>query len=385
MPGSRKKVLFVDDDVDLLELLKQLMTRYSADSWEVLTAIDVSKALVILQQRKIDLLVVDVRMPLVDGVQFLGLLQRKYPQLIKVVLTAEATEEHRSACLGCGAELFLEKPRDEGGWRAVHAMLNELAKFQPDQGFTGVLRRVGLQDVLQMECLARSSVVLAVRAGEEQGAVFVQDGQIVHAELGGRQGEDAFNQLMGLAGGEFELRPWTEPAQRSVTGSWEFLLMEAARARDEKAVEAKTGDTGSPFLKQNKSNGESTTVVPVLGGDAEEESGGEAANQLGPATPGADTRRPQVDELLICSLQGEVLHEWHCANTTGRVAFLEFVSQKARQLAHSLPLGAFDRLEVNADDARAIAQIQPDRAFFLRTSRVPLDPTRPPVREPLQP
>ena len=118
MPGSRKKVLFVDDDVDLLELLKQLMTRYSADSWEVLTAIDVSKALVILQQRKIDLLVVDVRMPLVDGVQFLGLLQRKYPQLIKVVLTAEATEEHRSACLGCGAELFLEKPRDEGGWRA---------------------------------------------------------------------------------------------------------------------------------------------------------------------------------------------------------------------------------------------------------------------------
>ena len=126
--------------------------------------------MVLLQQRRVDLLVVDVRMPLVDGVQFLGLLQRKYPNLLKVVLTAEATDEHRSACLNSGAELFLEKPRDEGGWRAVYAMLNELTKFQPDQGFSGVLRRVGLQDVLQMECLSRHSVVLEVRAGDKRGS-----------------------------------------------------------------------------------------------------------------------------------------------------------------------------------------------------------------------
>src|SRR5258706_15019129 len=47
----------------------------------------------------------------------------------------------------------------------------------------------------------------------------------------------------------------------------------------------------------------------------------------------AETSRPRTDELLVCSLQGEVLHEWKCSNPNGRVGFLEFVSQKARQLA----------------------------------------------------
>jgi hypothetical protein len=81
--------------------------------------------------------------------------------------------------------------------------------------------------------------------------------------------------------------------------------------------------------------------------------------------------RPQVDELLVCSLQGEVLHEWQCTNTNGRVGFLEFLSQKARQLAQGLPLGEFDRLEVSGDGSRVVAQIQPDRALFVRTSQVP--------------
>jgi hypothetical protein len=55
------------------------------------------------------------------------------------------------------------------------------------------------------------------------------------------------------------------------------------------------------------------------------------------------------------------------------VGFLEFLSQKARQLAQGLPLGEFDRLEVNGESTRVVAQIQPDRALFVRTSRVAVE------------
>ena len=75
----------------------------------------------------------------------------------------------------------------------------------------------------------------------------------------------------------------------------------------------------------------------------------------------------------MCSLQGEVLHEWKCANPNGRIGFLEFVSQKARMIAEALPLGDFGRLEVNAVNTRMVAQLQPDRALFLRASRVPAE------------
>src|SRR5207247_6837175 len=146
MPKKRKKILFVDDDVNVLEVLRQVMGEFAKGAWEIFTAPDVSKALGILQAHRIDLLVLDIHMPVVGGLQFLNLLQRKYPNLLKVVLTGDATESYRATCLSSGAELFLEKPRDSGGWHSVYATLHELAKFQPEEGFRGVLRRVGLQD-----------------------------------------------------------------------------------------------------------------------------------------------------------------------------------------------------------------------------------------------
>ena len=370
MPQKRKKILFVDDDANLLEVLRQMMAHFSGGTWEVLTALDVSTAMSILQDQKLDLLTIDIHMPLVDGLQFLNLLQRKYPNLLKVVLTGDATEHHRATCLSNGAELFLEKPRDEGGWRSVYATLHELTKFQPEEGFRGVLRRVGLPDVLQMECLARHSVVLKIQAGGVQGLIFVKDGQIIHAQCGSRSGEDAFNHLMGLAGGEFDVQAFAEPPAKTISGSWEFLLMEAARKRDEEGNSTTTVHSDSGFstpFPVPAAERNTPAVLPILDVAAPALSEVDRVKSVAEPMEGG---RPQVDELLICSLQGEVLHEWQCSNTNGRVGFLEFLSQKARQLGQGLPLGDFDRLEVSNATGRVVAQIQADRALFVRISRV---------------
>src|SRR4026207_2526007 len=179
MALKRKKVLFVDDDAELLGIIQQLMGGLAGETWGIFAAADVSKARGLLQEQKIDLLVLDIHMPVVDGLQFLNLLQRKFPNVLKVVLTGDATDQNRATGLSNGAEWFLEKPRDEGGWRSIYATLHELTRFQPEEGFHGVLRRVGLQDVLQMECLARNSSVLKIHAGGVHGTIFVKEGQIV--------------------------------------------------------------------------------------------------------------------------------------------------------------------------------------------------------------
>lgn len=367
MPQKRKKILFVDDDVSLLEVLRQLMEHFSGGAWEIFTAPDVSKALGVLQEHRFDLLVLDIHMPLVDGLQFLNLLQRKHPDVLKVVLTGDATEQHRVASLSNGAELFLEKPRDEGGWRSVYATLHELTRFQPEEGFRGVLRRVGLQDVLQMECLARNSAVLYIHAGSVEGKVYVKEGQIIHAECASLKGEEAFNYLMGLGGGEFDVKPFSEPSAKSIEGSWEFLLMEAARKRDEQAHSETSVESGSDFTLPRSTERPTPAVVPVI------EAGSAVGDNLAPSSERSKELRPQVEEMLVCSLQGEVLHDWQCRNTNGRVGFLEFLSQKARQLAQGLPLGHFDRIEVLHGEGKVMAQIQADRALFLRTAMIAVD------------
>ena len=183
-------------------------------------------------------------MPLLDGIQFLNLLGKRYPELKKVTLTAYATEEKRSQCLAAGAELVIEKPHTPDGFKSVFAMLDDLMNWAPQQGFQGMLRRVGLQDVIQMECLGRNSSVLEVYNEHVLGRIYIENGSIIHAAGGELTGERALQRLLALPGGSFELVPFELPPENTISGPWEFLLMEAARVRDETAAANRPRRTG---------------------------------------------------------------------------------------------------------------------------------------------
>ena len=72
--------------------------------------------------------------------------------------------------------------------------------------------------------------------------------------------------------------------------------------------------------------------------------------------------------MVVASAQGEIIYHWQSPDPDSRVSFLEFISVRSRQLAHGLPLGRFDRLEMQADQVRAVAQIQADRGVIVRSS-----------------
>lgn len=356
-PTARRRVLFVDDEPQFLEMTRELMSALSGGQWEIATANSASAAFAVLQSQPVDLAVIDLQMGVMDGIQMLSLLTRGYPNVQKVALTGFANENYRAACLASGAELFLEKPTSTEGWRSLYAALHELIRFKPEEGFRGVLRRVGLADVIQMECLARSSSILEISDARTQGRIFVADGQLVHAEVGGLTGEAAFNHLMALSGGQFNLKPFAEPPARTLTGQWEFLLMEAARKRDE-AAEA-TQATGAAPAQTPPSAAALAEIATAV------------SPTPSAATPpsAAWTWRPQVTELLICSAQGDIVHQWECRHPDLWINFFEFLSQRSRRLAGALPLGEFDRLEISSGDGRVVVIIGVDRGVMVKTRK----------------
>lgn len=360
-PASLKKVLFVDDNLQFLEMIERLMGNWSQGEWQIFLAQNSGKALLILQEHAIDLAVVDVQMPVVDGIQFLALLNRKYPAVQKVTLSAYADEASRTACLSQGAELFLEKPRDPADLEIIFSTLRELARQKPvSTGFRGVLRQVSLEDVIQMECLNRNSSILEVNASNWQGHIFIKDGVILHAEAGNRNGESALNKILSLKGGEFNLKPFTDPPRQSIDGPWEFLLMEAARVRDEgKGIEVEEPPASEP-----------QSPVPVLPVPAPPV---RASDLVPPSTsflpPSAANRPVRIDEMLVCTAKGEVVFEWQSPSIGDRISFLEFLSQKSLQLGEGLNLGPFDRLEMEGERQRVVAQIKADRGVFFRATK----------------
>ena len=58
-----------------------------------------------------------------------------------------------------------------------------------------------------------------------------------------QEGKDAFFECMSFRGGTFSTQPWQEPGQKTITDPGDFLLVEAARRRDEtKAEDASAGN-----------------------------------------------------------------------------------------------------------------------------------------------
>ena len=337
-------VLFVDDEPDFLRLITESFRDLSGGRWQMHRAGSADEALEMLNRQRMDLVVVDINMPLLDGVQLLRILNRRHPEIKKVTLTGFATEDKRNECLANGAELFIEKPRSPQGYKSVFGMLDELASWTPQQGFHGMLRQVGLNDVIQMECLGRNSSILEINNQRQQGRIYIQDGTIIHAVCGEESGEQAFYKLLSISGGQFKLHPFEAPPQKTIEGSWEFLLMEAARVRDELASQPPGDDSATDESLQQES------LSPEAQPDV------------------------VVAETLVCSSGGEALYSWQCTDALARITLLQSISQQAGLLSACLPVGGFDRLEIQQTGCRTVAWIKPEEMIFVRVaSMVPIE------------
>lgn len=103
------KVLLVDDEQEFVQTLSErLMLR------EIGSAVvhDGAEALRVAAEDEPDVIVLDLKMPGIDGVEVLKRLKRDHPQVEVIILTGHGSEADRDLCLSLGAFAYLEKPVD---------------------------------------------------------------------------------------------------------------------------------------------------------------------------------------------------------------------------------------------------------------------------------
>jgi len=104
MPG--KKVLVVDDDTKTVELVKLYLNR---DGYRVLTAYDGLDALRLARERQPDLIVLDLMLPCMDGLEVCRTLRDETDVPI-IMLTARTTDQDKLTGLDLGADDYVTKP-----------------------------------------------------------------------------------------------------------------------------------------------------------------------------------------------------------------------------------------------------------------------------------
>src|ERR1700753_2638265 len=103
--GTRHKVLLLDDDVDLLDMYRQLLTQLPSQP-EIYTATSGPRAMAMLESEPFRVLICDLKMPKMDGLQVLSIVRRRFPELRTVVMTGVEHEECRSRAYALGVDLF---------------------------------------------------------------------------------------------------------------------------------------------------------------------------------------------------------------------------------------------------------------------------------------
>ncbi|MEM7500483.1 MAG: sigma 54-interacting transcriptional regulator [Pseudomonadota bacterium] len=145
---SKGKILLVDDDPGLLRLLS---IRLRAESYDVEAVESAEKALAVLNRFRPDLVITDLRMDKMDGIELLKELQSRAPGLRVLIITAHGTIPDAVTATQSGAFGFLTKPIDkeeliETVDRAMQ--VSGAASIDEDWASEIITRNQGLREIL---------------------------------------------------------------------------------------------------------------------------------------------------------------------------------------------------------------------------------------------
>ena len=101
------RILIVDDDDSLRESLELVL---AAESYDVIAAEDGEKALRLIEETPIDIVLSDLRMPGVDGLELIPLLRRRLPDATIILMSAYGTEDLAIEAMKRGAYDYIAKP-----------------------------------------------------------------------------------------------------------------------------------------------------------------------------------------------------------------------------------------------------------------------------------
>ena len=103
------KVLLVDDEKELVQTLSERLISRDVGSYAVF---DGKQALDLIDDDKPEIMVLDLRMPGLDGIEVLRRSKQKNPEIEIIILTGHGTEDDRKLCMELGAFAYLQKPVD---------------------------------------------------------------------------------------------------------------------------------------------------------------------------------------------------------------------------------------------------------------------------------
>jgi two-component system response regulator PilR (NtrC family) len=100
-------IMVVDDELMMRKLVEKVLTR---DGFQVVLAEDGEEALHILAQRRVEIIISDIKMPRLNGFELLRSVKQQYPNIAVIMMTAYGDTYSVKDALLLGADEYVTKP-----------------------------------------------------------------------------------------------------------------------------------------------------------------------------------------------------------------------------------------------------------------------------------
>lgn len=174
---TKGKILVVDDDPSLRRVLQ---VQLEQDGYDVAVAASAQQTLSVLQLRHFDLVITDLKMPGMSGLELLKHVRLQYPQTIIIMLTAFGTVDTAVESMKAGAYDYLTKPvhSDEMSL-VVHRALEHLRLVEQVRTLRLSLnKKYGFENILGGSDVLLEVLDMAARAAHSNSTV------LIHGETG---------------------------------------------------------------------------------------------------------------------------------------------------------------------------------------------------------
>jgi DNA-binding response OmpR family regulator len=270
-----KQVLIVDDEETLTWSLAKSLA-HDRETYEVTTVNDGETALSVIEQQPFDVVVLDIRLPGMNGLDVLMNIKEHKPSTKVIIMTAYGSTDIREKAKARGSLYYIEKPFE------IEQMRNLILKALKEdsaRGFNGSMTGLQLPDLIQMNCLSQITTALFVKKDNREGCIYFEDGQMTHAEVGAIEGEEALFTILSWSTGSFRFVGGVKAPKVSITTNWEYLLIEGVRKADEMSQALERGeideseiapvDESTRMLVKNLTSMSECTGIAVVRSDSE--------------------------------------------------------------------------------------------------------------------
>ncbi|MDJ0622890.1 MAG: response regulator [Desulfocapsaceae bacterium] len=223
-----RNVLFVDDDQIMLLAVEKRFAAFS-DYFTMIKAGDGFEAVQILKDTSISLIVLDLKMPRMDGMSLLSHTREKYPDIPVIIVSGYRTAEMYKLAKAKGVIAYISKPFQVDDLGKI--IMSTLQK----EADGGIMHNVSPTVFLQlMEMEAKTCTIRILNKTNGMGGIlYFIDGNLLDARVGETQGLDAAYKVFGWDDVTIFIQNECTPRDNIINSQLQPIIMKAVGMKDE--------------------------------------------------------------------------------------------------------------------------------------------------------